>query len=49
MYFGKNGLDNFGNLCYMNATIQCIAGIPEVKNYFLTNGEEPHIIEEDDY
>ena len=33
----------------MNSVIQSLAGIPEIKNYFLQNGEEPHIIDEGDY
>ena len=32
---GLCGLVNFGNTCYMNSAIQCLASITELKNYFL--------------
>ena len=45
IYFGKTGLQNLGNTCYMNSTIQAIAAIPEIKNYFLNNIETHHLME----
>lgn len=33
---GLCGLVNFGNTCYMNSAIQCLASIEEVKQYFLS-------------
>lgn len=32
------GLLNEGNTCYMNSALQCIMHVPELKDYFLTNG-----------
>jgi ubiquitin C-terminal hydrolase len=29
---GKLGLPNVGNSCYLNSTIQCLAGTPELKD-----------------
>jgi ubiquitin carboxyl-terminal hydrolase 19 len=34
-YYGKTGLVNLGNTCYMNATIQCLANTFDLRNYFL--------------
>jgi ubiquitin C-terminal hydrolase len=34
-YYGKTGLINIGNTCYMNATIQCLANTIDLRNYFL--------------
>jgi ubiquitin C-terminal hydrolase len=31
---GKLGLPNVGNSCYLNSTIQCLAGTPELVSYF---------------
>ena len=31
---GKLGLPNVGNSCYLNSTIQCLAGTPELLSYF---------------
>lgn len=32
---GLCGLVNFGNTCYINSAIQCLASIPQIKQYFL--------------
>ncbi|SSD60895.1 uncharacterized protein SCODWIG_02656 [Saccharomycodes ludwigii] len=32
---GLIGLNNLGNSCYMNSALQCLAHIPELKDYFL--------------
>ena len=31
---GLIGLPNVGNSCYLNSTIQCLAGTPELLKYF---------------
>ena len=41
---GQNGLPNVGNSCYLNSTIQCLAGTDELIKYFsqtatLSNGK----------
>ena len=32
---GLCGLENFGNTCYMNSAIQCLASVDVLKNHFL--------------
>lgn len=34
---GQVGLRNIGNSCYMNASLQCIFHIPELKSFFLSD------------
>ena len=31
------GLENTGEMCYINATLQCLCNIREIRNYFLDN------------
>ena len=32
---GKTGLQNLGNTCYMNSSIQCLSNVFELTSYFL--------------
>ncbi|CAK0869140.1 unnamed protein product [Prorocentrum cordatum] len=34
---GATGLQNLGNTCFMNATIQCVANTPLLREYFLSS------------
>ncbi|KAL2916818.1 hypothetical protein HK105_203597 [Polyrhizophydium stewartii] len=40
---GGCGLGNEGVDCFMNTVVQCLATIPEFKDYFLSNAYLPHI------
>lgn len=35
---GKVGFENLGNTCYMNAALQCLIRLPNLVEYFLSNG-----------
>ena len=37
IYPHKSGLENIGQTCYMNATIQCLSNLKPITNYFLSN------------
>ena len=34
-YYGYTGLVNLGNTCYLNATLQCLANITDIRDFFL--------------
>ena len=34
---GATGLQNLGNTCFLNATIQCMANTPLLREYFLSS------------
>ena len=39
-----NGLENVGATCYMNATLQCLANIKNLTNYFLNPAKQQKIL-----
>ena len=39
-----NGLENVGATCYMNATLQCLANIQNLTNYFLNPAKQQKIL-----
>ena len=45
--YAQHGLPNVGNSCYLNSTIQCLVGTPDLINYFsqiatISNGNQIH-------
>ena len=44
-YFGMTGLDNMGNTCFVNAVLQCLANLRELRDYFLCGGFQKDIKE----
>ena len=40
---GATGLENIGNTCFMNATLQCLSSTPMLKEYFVSNAFQKHL------
>ncbi len=34
-FYGHTGLVNLGNTCYINATLQCLANLTDIRDFFL--------------